>query len=264
MTAHELAGSTALVTGAGNGLGRAISRRLAAAGARVILVGRSASRLASVAAELPGQALVAPCDVACEKAVSALAASLTGEEVSILVNNAGIPGPVRSLTDVGADEWDEVFAVNVRGPFLLCRAFMPAMVGRGAGNIINIASVTGKRPLPGRTPYAASKMALIGLTSAGTECCAPPSRRKRYSGRPACALPQRIRREPAGPEVHELASRFSLRQPPARLLAMMCWNMVLRAGALMASPWRMATVRAVLLSWPAVMIPSGSGTMAPS
>jgi NAD(P)-dependent dehydrogenase (short-subunit alcohol dehydrogenase family) len=165
VTLQALAGSTALVTGAGNGLGRAISRRLAGAGARVVLVGRSAARLEAVAGELTGQARVAVCDVSSERQVAALAASLADEEVSILVNNAGIPGPVKSLAEVGAGEWDEVFAVNVRGPFLLCRAFLPAMVSRGAGNIINIASVTGKRPLAGRTPYAASKMALIGLTA---------------------------------------------------------------------------------------------------
>ena len=67
-----------------------------------------------------------------------------------------------------------------------------------------------------------------------------------------------------GPISANQLSRFSLRQPPARLLAMICLNMAERAGALMVSPWRMATVRAVLLSWPPVMIPSGSGTMPPS
>jgi NAD(P)-dependent dehydrogenase (short-subunit alcohol dehydrogenase family) len=165
VSSQALAGSTALVTGAGNGLGRAISRHLAGAGARVVLVGRGASRLDELARELGDQARVAVCDVSSEREVAALATSLATEEVSILVNNAGIPGPVKGLAEIDASEWDEVFAVNVRGPFLLCRAFLPAMVSRGAGSIINIASVTGKRPLPGRTPYAASKMALIGLTA---------------------------------------------------------------------------------------------------
>ena len=77
---------------------------------------------------------------------------------------ASVPGPVASLQDVTPSEWDEVFAVNVRGVFLMCRAFLPKMISRGTGDIINIASVTGKRPLARRTPYAASKLAVIGLT----------------------------------------------------------------------------------------------------
>ena len=69
------------------------------------------------------------------------------------------------LTDIAVAEWDEVFDVNVRGVFLMCRAFLPGMVARGDGDVINLASVSGKRPLIRRTPYCASKMAVIGLTS---------------------------------------------------------------------------------------------------
>ena len=75
------------------------------------------------------------------------------------------PVPVAPLTDVSVDDWDEVFAVNVRGVFLMCRAFLPPMLARGGGDIINLASVSGKRPLARRTPYCASKMAVIGLTT---------------------------------------------------------------------------------------------------
>jgi NAD(P)-dependent dehydrogenase (short-subunit alcohol dehydrogenase family) len=160
-----LHGRTALVTGAGNGLGRAISLALANAGAQVILTGRQLGKLESVAAEIGEPARVNVCDSSSEESVRALAAALAEREVSILVNNAGVAGPVASLTDISADEWDEVFAVNVRGVFLMCRAFLPPMIKRGAGDIINVASVTGKRPLARRTPYAASKMAVIGLTA---------------------------------------------------------------------------------------------------
>ena len=97
--------------------------------------------------------------------VRALAAELSDEDVSILVNNAGVAGPVKPLIEIEPDEWDDVFAVNVRGMFLMCRAFLPAMIGRGAGDVINLASVSGKRPLALRTPYTASKMAVIGLTN---------------------------------------------------------------------------------------------------
>ncbi len=159
-----LAGRTALITGGGSGLGAAMARALAAAGADLVITGRDQRKLDAVAAEIPGTRAVT-CDVADEDSVARLRDDLSGTEVSILVNNAGIAGPVAALTDIGVQEWDEVFAVNVRGTFLLCRAFLPQMVERGRGDVINVASVSGKRPLAHRTPYTASKMAILGLTS---------------------------------------------------------------------------------------------------
>jgi NAD(P)-dependent dehydrogenase (short-subunit alcohol dehydrogenase family) len=156
---------TALVTGAGNGLGRAISIALAGAGLRVVLVGRRPEPLRETARLLGSKSRVALADVAAADSVAALAADLADETVSVLVNNAGVPGPVRPLVEIDADEWDAVFAVNVRGMFLMCKAFLPAMVERGEGDVINVASVSGKRPLAMRTPYAASKMAVLGLTT---------------------------------------------------------------------------------------------------
>lgn len=167
-TPERIRGRTALVTGGGNGLGRAITLALAAAGARVILVGRTRSSLDSVEREVTvvgGSARVALADTSDPIAVESLAKSLVGEDVSILVNNAGVAGPVAPLTEIDVDEWDQVFDVNVRGVFLMCRAFLPGMIEKRRGDIINLASVSGKRPLPGRTPYTASKMAVIGLTS---------------------------------------------------------------------------------------------------
>jgi NAD(P)-dependent dehydrogenase (short-subunit alcohol dehydrogenase family) len=159
----SLAGRTALVTGGGSGLGAAIAEHLTRAGARVVVTGRRAEPLQEVAGRLGARAEV--CDVADPAAVDALADRLRDEEVSILVNNAGIAGPVAPLTEIAPDEWDEVFAVNVRGTYLVCRAFLPPMVARGDGDVINLASVSGKRPLTRRTPYCASKMAVLGLTS---------------------------------------------------------------------------------------------------
>ncbi|MCW2851113.1 MAG: oxidoreductase [Nocardioides sp.] len=164
----RVAGRTALVTGAGNGLGRAITLALCARGARVVAVGRGRERLEAVAVEsegLAGSIRVAPGDVADPASVAALAEELADERVEVLVNNAGVPGPVAPLVDIEPDEWDAVFAVNVRGIYLMCRAFLPPMVERGAGDVINLASVSGKRPLTRRTPYTASKMAVIGLTT---------------------------------------------------------------------------------------------------
>lgn len=160
-----LAGRTALVTGAGNGLGRAISLALIHAGCRVILVGRNSAKLETVATECEGDTRTALCDVASTGDVEELRAELIDEEVSILINNAGVGGPVKDLVHITPEEWDDVFATNVRGVYLMCRAFLPAMIERGAGDVINLASVSGKRPLTRRTPYTASKMAVIGLTS---------------------------------------------------------------------------------------------------
>lgn len=161
----DLAGRTALVTGGGSGLGAAIATALHAAGAHVIVVGRDEAKLASVVTRLGPRATALACDVADEASITRLRDQLAETEVSILVNNAGVPGPVAALTDISVDDWDAVFDVNVRGTFLMCKAFLPGMTTRGAGDVINIASVSGKRPLAHRTPYCASKMAVIGLTT---------------------------------------------------------------------------------------------------
>lgn len=141
---------------------------MARAGARVVLVGRTRATLESVAAELAqvgAEARVAVADTSDPVTVSELREALAAENVSILVNNASIAGPVAALTDVEPSDRDEAFAVNVRGVFLMCRSFIPAMVAAGSGDVINIASVSGKRPLARRTPYTASKMAVLGLTT---------------------------------------------------------------------------------------------------
>ncbi|KAA9089323.1 SDR family NAD(P)-dependent oxidoreductase [Microbacterium radiodurans] len=161
----DLTGRTALVTGGGSGLGAAIARALHRAGADVVVVGRDRGRLSSVADGLGGRTRALVCDVSDAASVDRLRDELAGTDVSILVNNAGIAGPVAALTDIDVSAWDEVFAVNVRGTFLMCRALLPAMVARGSGDVINIASVSGKRPLAHRTPYTASKLAVIGLTA---------------------------------------------------------------------------------------------------
>ncbi|MCI3279312.1 SDR family NAD(P)-dependent oxidoreductase [Streptomyces cylindrosporus] len=160
----RLDGRTALVTGGGGPLGRAFALALADAGARVVLVGRNEQALAQAAAKVGDAARTAVCDASDPASVRALAAELADEDVSLLVNNAGVAGPVRPLVDVEPDEWDEVFAVNVRGVYLMCRAFLPPMIAARRGDVVNVASVSGKRPLLNRTPYTASKMALLGLT----------------------------------------------------------------------------------------------------
>ncbi|MFD0689547.1 SDR family NAD(P)-dependent oxidoreductase [Actinomadura fibrosa] len=161
-------GRTALVTGAGNGLGRAIALALGGAGVRVVLAGRTRANLEETARLLAGQGAegrAVEADVADPDSVASLAEAIAGEDLSIVVNCAGVAGPVKPLTEVEPDEWDAVFAANVRGTYLVCRALIPALLRHGSGDIINIASVSGKRPLALRTPYTASKMAVIGLTT---------------------------------------------------------------------------------------------------
>lgn len=158
----------AVVTGAGRGIGRAVALRLAADGAAVVLAGRGQPALDSVAAEIGGfggQALVAPCDVTSEASVASLAqrALKAYGRVDLLCANSGIAGPTAPLAEVSPQDWQDTFAVNVYGVFLCCRAVLPGMLARGSGSIVVIGSVTGKRPMPNRTPYAASKLALVGL-----------------------------------------------------------------------------------------------------
>lgn len=163
-----LAGRTALVTGAGRGAGREIALRLARSGAQVALAARSTGALESTRAQIEsggGRALVVPTDLRDpEQVVRAVAATVEGlGALDVLVSNSGVAGPTAELWRVDPADWEETFRVNVTGTFLLCRAALPAMLARRAGCVVVIGSATGKRPLPGRTPYAASKTALIGL-----------------------------------------------------------------------------------------------------
>ncbi len=158
----------AVVTGGGQGIGRVIALALAGAGADVVLAARSREPLEATRAEievLGREALVVPTDVRREESVQALAEQALSRfgRVDILVNNAGITGPTALLWEVAPAEWEETFAVNVTGPYLCCRAFLPAMIERRAGSIVFISSMTGKRPLVGRATYAAGKMALVGM-----------------------------------------------------------------------------------------------------
>lgn len=165
-----LTGQVALVTGASSGLGRATALALAAAGANVGLIGRSASDLDDVASAIAAvgrRAVPLPVDLADEAqvqpAVTRLIAGLGG--VDILVNAAGtdVPGPVVALAP---GDWDRVLGVNLRAPFLLARAVVPHMQEQGRGTIVNISSVAGKRGWANASAYCASKFGLTGLTQA--------------------------------------------------------------------------------------------------
>lgn len=144
---------------------RSLRDTLLFAGARILLSGRDATKLERTAAEIGDNTKVVPIDASSPESVTQASSSLADEDITILVNNAGIAGPVLPLWQIQPEDWDEVFAANVRGVYLMCRAVLPSMIAHGSGDIVNVASVSGKRPLARRTPYTASKMAVIGLTT---------------------------------------------------------------------------------------------------
>jgi NAD(P)-dependent dehydrogenase (short-subunit alcohol dehydrogenase family) len=168
MSAAELAGKPALVTGGGRGIGQAIAVGLAAAGAKVAVAGRDQSALDESIAAIEaagGEALAVRADVTDPAQVERMAETALTEHgpAEILVANSGIEGPTRMLWEVTDQEWDETFAVNVSGVFRSCRAVLPAMIANGRGSVIVIGSITARLGLLARSPYAASKAALGGL-----------------------------------------------------------------------------------------------------
>jgi 3-oxoacyl-[acyl-carrier protein] reductase len=159
----------AIVTGAGRGIGAAIGKRLAALGATVLLAARDQQRLAAVHQEITGaggRAEAAALDLRDQSSIDSLAASVKQRfgRCDILVNNAGISAIGKPLHEVAPETWDEVMATNLRGPYLMIRAFAPLMIAAGTGHIINISSLAGHNPLKNGAPYAASKWGLNGLT----------------------------------------------------------------------------------------------------
>jgi len=161
----SLAGRTALVTGGGRGIGRAIAERLAALGARVVVTGRSEAELDEAARALGGVAV--RMDLADRGSIAAaLAAVRDGVgHVDVLVNNAGVAesAPFDRTTD---EVWDTAMAVNVTGAFVLCRALVPPMIETGWGRVINVASNAGLTGYPYTAAYCASKHAMVGMTRA--------------------------------------------------------------------------------------------------
>ena len=160
----RLSGKTALITGAGSGIGRACALAFAREGARVALVGRRKDRLEKVAKEM-GEAEVFSADISNKEKVDLLVnqASARLGSLNILLNNAGVllPGTAESVSD---GDWDRTFEVNVRGLWLLSRAVLPHMRKAGGGSIINMSSVLGLVGARNRAAYSASKGAVTMLT----------------------------------------------------------------------------------------------------
>lgn len=164
----SLAGKTALVTGAGSGIGAAIAETFAAAGAYVVVADldeTSGRRTLATLEAANGKGEFAMLDITSEAACDTLAQHLNTRRgpLEVLVNNAGIGHVGTLLTTSGAD-FDRVWGVNVRGLFNVTRAFLPAMVERGKGSVINLASSAGLEGLKDRFAYATSKHAVVGMT----------------------------------------------------------------------------------------------------
>jgi len=166
----KLTGRTALITGAGQGLGAEIAAHFAAEGAALMLCARDEAGVQQVAQNLARQhgtkVEATRCDVGDPKSVDALVAETLKRlgGLDILVNNAGIYGPMGAIEDVDWDEWVAAININLMGTVYPCRAVIPAMKARGAGKIINLSGGGATNPLPGISAYAAAKAASVRFT----------------------------------------------------------------------------------------------------
>ena len=175
MNKIDLADRCAVVTGGAQGFGRAITERFVASGAKVAIWDHDQA-LADNTAKASGSAVIAikvdVTDLAAVEAARDATLKALGK-IDILVNNAGIAGINKTVWDTDLDEWRKVLRINLAGPFICCKAIVPAMVKQKYGRIISIASIAGKEGNPNAAHYSASKAGLIALTkSLGKELAA--------------------------------------------------------------------------------------------
>ena len=164
--AIDLNGRVAVVTGAAQGIGRAVAARLISSGAQVALWDRDADLVEQSARELGEAASFRVVDQVDYEAV--IAAAQKDEQrfghIDILVANAGIAGANAPVADYDVNEWNRIIDVNLNGPFHCCKAILPGMISRGYGRIVNVASIAGKEGNPNAAAYSASKAGVIALT----------------------------------------------------------------------------------------------------
>ncbi len=165
---NTLAGKVALVTGAGRGIGKAISLLLAESGCRVVLASRSRDQLDAVAATIEknkGEAFSVPTDLTRDDDIHRLVGLVREKwsSVDILINNAGW-GKKAPVVRAKIEDWDETLRVNLRAPMLLAHLLVPDMVSKGEGAVVNIGSISGKSGEANGSAYSASKFGLIGFT----------------------------------------------------------------------------------------------------
>ncbi|TQK68961.1 SDR family NAD(P)-dependent oxidoreductase [Nocardioides sp. SLBN-35] len=166
-TAHDVfSGRTAVITGAGSGIGKGLAQHAASLGMKLVLADIDEDRLSAVASELPGEVLSVVTDVADAAAVDRLAEAAFERfgSVELVVNNAGVMRIGYSWA-ISAQDWDTAIDVNLRGVVNGVRAFVPRLVAQGtAAHVVNVASVGGFLPSPMMAPYTATKFAVLGLT----------------------------------------------------------------------------------------------------
>ncbi len=174
MQSSSLTGQVAVVTGASRGIGAAIARKLASLGATTILTARNLDHLKSIVAEIiaaGGHAECYPCDLTRPEQIEAFVQQVlkAHQHCEILVNNAGVGWFEGPLHATPLDVWDTILAINLRAPYLMLRAFAPAMVAAKRGHIINISSLASKNPVPNGAAYAGSKAGLNGMMVSAAE-----------------------------------------------------------------------------------------------
>jgi len=161
-----LTGQTAMVTGAATGIGEAIARRLARAGATIAVADLDAEGASAVAASIGGESFGVGIDISRADSVEQAVAAVLARRgrIDVLINNAGIAGKAAPLWEQTDEDWQRVIAVNMTGVFNTCRAVITHMRGRKYGRIVNIASIAGKEGNPNMTGYSATKAAVIAFT----------------------------------------------------------------------------------------------------
>src|SRR3982074_2802893 len=158
----------AVVTGGNQGMGRAIALAMAEAGASLAICARTEESLQRTAGEIRAggvDCLALHCDVSDPSSTDAMAQAVLDHfgKVDVVVANAGIAGAIRPMHEISYEEWRECIGIDLDGVYLTFRRFIPGMISAGGGSLIALSSMTGKRPLPERTPYGAAKMGVIGL-----------------------------------------------------------------------------------------------------
>jgi 3-oxoacyl-[acyl-carrier protein] reductase len=165
---NTLVGKVALVTGAGRGIGKAISLSLAQSGCRVVLTSRTRDQLEQVQREIRaagGEAISIPTDLTKDEEIDRLVekSQAAWQSVDMLINNAGW-GKRAPVVRAKVEDWDQTFRLNLRAPMILAKSLLPGMIAKSEGAVINIGSVSGKNGEANGAAYSASKFGLIGFT----------------------------------------------------------------------------------------------------